>query len=125
MTERRSEREIIRAISAQLAGEGNGVLQGIGDDCAVLRPAGDRLQVWTVDTLLEGVHFDLRWHPAKLLGRKAAAVNLSDIAAMGATPRFALLSLGLPAGQTAEWVDGFMAGFLESLAAAQVMLIGG
>ena len=125
MSKRRSEREIIHGISAQLPGVAGAVLQGIGDDCAVLRPDGKRLQVWTVDTLLEKVHFDLGWHPAKLLGRKAVAVNLSDIAAMGATPRFALLSLGVPASLAAEWLDGFMAGFLEALAAARVQLIGG
>lgn len=121
----RSEREIIRRIKEQLP-EGSGtVLKGIGDDCAVLRQDGTRLQVLTVDTLVEGVHFDLGWHPAELLGRKAASVNLSDIAAMGATPRFALLSLGIPVSFSSQWLDEFMAGFLGALKAAQTLLIGG
>ena len=125
MSGTRSEREIIRRIKEQLPAESGMILKGVGDDCAVLRQDGTRLQVLTVDTLVESVHFDLGWHPAELLGRKAAAVNLSDIAAMGATPRFALLSLGVPASLAPEWLDGFMAGFLEALAGAQTVLIGG
>lgn len=125
MARTRNERQIISAIRAQLPGESGGVLKGIGDDCAVLRQDGRRLQVLTVDTLLESVHFDRGWHPPELLGRKAAAVNLSDIAAMGATPRFALLSLGVPAALADQWLDGFLAGFLEALAAAEVVLVGG
>ena len=125
MSRTRNEREIIRAIRAQLPEESGRVLKGIGDDCAVLRQDGRRLQVLTVDTLIESVHFDRGWHPPELLGRKAAAVNLSDIAAMGAKPRFALLSLGVPASLAAQWLDSFMAGFLEALAAEQTVLVGG
>ncbi len=125
MSRTRSERDIISGIRAQLPGDGGRVLKGIGDDCAVLRQDGELLQVLTVDTLMEGVHFDLGWHPAQLLGRKAAAVNLSDIAAMGATPSFALLSLGVPASLPPALLDGFMAGFLAALAEAQVVLVGG
>ena len=121
----RNEREIIRAIRAQSPVETGSVLKGIGDDCAVLRLDGRRLQVLTVDTLIESVHFDLGWHPPDLLGRKAAAVNLSDIAAMGGKPGFALLSLAVPPNLAAQWLDRFMSGFMEALAAAQVVLVGG
>lgn len=125
MSGRRSEREIIRAIRAQLPTDTGRILKGVGDDCAVLRQDGRRLQVLTVDTLIESVHFDLGWHPPELLGRKAAAVNLSDIAAMGGTPTFALLSLAVPPTLAAQVLDGLMAGFLEALAAAKVVLVGG
>jgi len=120
-----SEREIIRRIQERLPAGGGDLVKGIGDDCAVLRQAGGRLQVFTTDTLVEGVHFDRSWHPPELLGSKAAAVNLSDIAAMGAEPRFALLSLGVPAAFAPDWLAGFIAGFLDTLGRYEVMLIGG
>jgi thiamine-monophosphate kinase len=71
------------------------VVLGIGDDCAALALGEDYL-LWTVDTLLEGVHFDLSYFSLDQLGYKALAVNLSDIAAMGGDPLYALLSLGWP-----------------------------
>lgn len=77
-----------------VAGDQGAVL-GIGDDAAVWRPGPDTEQVATSDLLLEGVHFDLATTPLSDLGAKALAVNLSDLAAMGAVARWALLSLGL------------------------------
>ncbi|MDH3359965.1 MAG: thiamine-phosphate kinase, partial [Desulfobulbaceae bacterium] len=125
MSRTKNEREIILGIKSRLSNESGDVLKGIGDDCAVLRQNGSLLQVLTVDTLVDAVHFDRSWHPAQLLGRKAATVNLSDIAAMGAKPRFALLSLGVPAVLADDWLDDFMAGFLACLDEANVALIGG
>ena len=72
------------------------VVLGIGDDCAALDVGGGRYLLWTADTLLEGVHFDLSFISLFQLGRKALAVNLSDLAAMGGEPAYALLSLGWP-----------------------------
>ena len=99
--------------------------QGIGDDCAVLSGpmADDRLV--TTDMLVEGAHFDCRWHPAYLLGRKSLAVSVSDIAAMAGRARFALLSLALPARLDDVWIADFIAGFASKLAEEQVILIGG
>jgi len=68
---------------------------GIGDDAAVWRPTPGERVVVTTDSLVEGIHFRLDWTDWASLGRKALAVNLSDLAAMGAVPRLALLSLGL------------------------------
>jgi thiamine-monophosphate kinase len=101
------------------------LLKGIGDDCAVLRQSRARATLVTVDSLVRAVHFDLAWHPPYLLGRKAAAVNISDIAAMGGTPCFALLSIAAPADCQQKFLDEFMAGFLALLAEFDVQLIGG
>ncbi|MBU4118883.1 MAG: thiamine-phosphate kinase, partial [Proteobacteria bacterium] len=118
------EREIIARIR-QAAGNSDDLVVGIGDDCAVYRTASDRVSLVTTDTMVEGVHFDLAWHPPAELGRKAAAVNISDIAAMGGLPRFALLSLAVNPATGSQWLDAFMAGFQAVLAEHDVVLIGG
>ena len=118
------EREIIARIR-QAAGSSGDLLLGIGDDCAVYKTAQDRVSLVTTDTMVEGIHFDLTWHPPLELGRKAASVNISDIAAMGGLPRFALLSLALTPAFGSQWLDALMAGFLAVLSEHGVVLIGG
>ena len=100
------------------------IIKGIGDDCAVLRSEGNRCLLVTTDTLVAGVHFDLEWHPPFLLGRKTAAVNLSDIAAMGGIPRFALLNMALHSGAPA-WLEKFLEGFHDMLQEHDTHLVGG
>ena len=98
-------------------------LTGVGDDCALLRPeAGLDLAV-TTDMLVEGRHFPRDAEP-RLLGHKALAVNLSDLAAMGATPRWATLAIALPAADPA-WLAGFAGGFYALAERYGVDLIGG
>jgi thiamine-monophosphate kinase len=98
-------------------------LAGVGDDCALLRPdAGLDLAV-TTDMLVEGRHF-LRDAEPRSLGHKALAVNLSDLAAMGATPRWATLALALP-GAEPDWLGGFSEGFYGLAERYGVELIGG
>jgi len=122
---RKSERDIIEHINALFGAPADKqVLKGIGDDCAVLRKDDRNCFLVTTDTLVEGVHFDLAWHPPFLLGRKAGAVNLSDIAAMGGQPRFALLSLAFP-GSAPAWLDNFLAGLHEMLQEHDTSLLGG
>jgi len=90
------ETALIEALSERFGPAPPGVILGIGDDCAALSANGADYLLWTVDTLVEGVHFDLSYTTLTQLGWKALAVNLSDIAAMGGEPRYALLSLGWP-----------------------------
>lgn len=96
---------------------------GIGDDAALLQvPAGHQLVV-TADTLNAGVHFPLETPPADI-GWKALAVNLSDLAAMGATPAWCTLALSLPAADP-DWIDAFADGFFALADAHGIALIGG
>ena len=103
-----------------------GVLHtGIGDDAAVAAGIRGELQVLTTDVLVEGVHFDLAFSSLADVGYKALAVNVSDIAAMGATPRLALLSLILPDRLTVGEIDRLIDGFAELASASGVTLAGG
>lgn len=121
-----TERGLIARIRAEAAGQAADLVQGIGDDCAVFRQAGgERVSLVTTDTLVEGVHFDCRWHSPHLLGRKAVAVNMSDIAAMGGIPRFVLLSLAAPPQTEPAWLDALLAGFLAAVREYGALLIGG
>nr|WP_219338488.1 thiamine-phosphate kinase [Luteimonas deserti] len=101
----------------------DGVVLGIGDDAAVLSLPPDRQLVVAMDTLNTGVHFPHDTAPADI-GWKALAVNLSDLAAMGATPAWCTLSLSLPAGDRV-WIDAFLDGFLGLAEAHRTRLVGG
>ncbi len=120
-----NERELIAQIQ-KLIGPGRaGLLQGIGDDCAVLEKNADTVWLLTMDSLIESVHFNCAWHPPELLGRKAVAVNCSDIAAMGGQPLFALLGLGLPADFSPDWAERLMQGISQYCQEQGCLLIGG
>lgn len=119
-----SESEIIARLRKQ-AGVNDRVLLGVGDDAAVLKaPCGQDL-IACCDLMVEGVHFRAEWTPALLLGRKALAVNLSDIAAMGGVPKFAMISIALPDWCSAEFVDEIFKGIFELANATGVTIIGG
>lgn len=96
---------------------------GIGDDCALLRPSGDMELAVSTDMLVSGTHFLPDTDPCDL-GWKTLAVNLSDLAAMGAAPRWATLALSLPAADEA-WLSAFARGFFACADAFGVDLIGG
>lgn len=98
---------------------------GIGDDCAVLRPPNGHEILVTTDFCLEGRHFRRNWHTPESVGHRCLARGLSDLAAMGAKPMAAFLSLALPAGIEAGWVDRFFAGLRSLADEAQVPLAGG
>src|SRR5262245_9758909 len=98
---------------------------GIGDDAAVAAPERGALEILTTDALVESVHFDRRLSTPADIGWKALAVNLSDVAAMGGTPRLALLSLGIPDAVPATEIDELVGGFLALAAETGVTLAGG
>jgi thiamine-monophosphate kinase len=98
---------------------------GLGDDAAVVEPVRNALEVVTTDALVEGVHFDRAFTPPRAIGHRALAVNLSDLAAMGAAPRAALLSLVLPPTLPLAEFDGIVDGFLALAVAHGVALVGG
>lgn len=119
------ERDLIEQIRLLAGSASEDLLQGIGDDCAVIKKTEETVWLLTMDTLIESVHFDCSWHPVAKLGRKAVSVNVSDIAAMGGKPVFALLSLGLPTGFAEQWLDEFSAGLLSACRDYGCLLIGG
>ena len=117
-----AEFDLIERIRRRVASRGDVVL-GIGDDAALLQvPAGMQLVV-AMDTLNSGVHFPPETAPADI-GWKALAVNLSDLASMGALPAWCTLSLSLPDAD-AGFVDDFLDGFLALAAQHDVALVGG
>jgi thiamine-monophosphate kinase len=117
------EFELIHRYFERPASNAPGVVLGIGDDCALLQPdAGQRLAIST-DMLVEGRHFFPDVDPAAL-GHKALAVNLSDLAAMGAQPLGFTLALALPRADEA-WLTGFTAGLFALADAAACPLVGG
>lgn len=123
---------MIQRIRALAGGSKNTALRlGIGDDCALLRlGAGEELAV-TTDLSLAGRHFRLDWHAPEVVGHRTLARGLSDLAAMGALPMAAFISLGLPAELTKKqrgrraWVDGFYEGLLALAEAYKCPLGGG
>lgn len=99
--------------------------EGIGDDCAVLPVGEGESLVFTTDMLAEGVHFLRSATSPRELGRKSLAVNLSDVASMGARPVATLLSLSLPTDTAGTWAEEFMLGYRELSEAFGVTLAGG
>jgi thiamine-monophosphate kinase len=118
------EFELIRRYFARARGvAAAGVELGIGDDAAVLRvPPGEEL-VAAIDTIVEGRHFPPQSDP-RSIGHRALAVNLSDMAAMGARPRWALLALTIPAAEE-QWLEAFAGGLFALAAEYEVALVGG
>ncbi len=123
-----NEFDFIRRIRADAEKRGNasGLLRGIGDDAAIIRQITGRETVVTTDLLVEDVDFHRNTTQPFLLGHKALAVSLSDIAAMGARPLWALLSIGLPQDiWDSDFLDGLYEGFFALADRYDVRLIGG
>ncbi len=98
---------------------------GIGDDAAVISSGGKSDWVLSCDAFLEGVHFLAKTHPADSVGYKSLARATSDLAAMGATPRYFLLALAIPAGRTGVWLDEFLNGMARAARSLKIVLAGG
>lgn len=119
-----SEDELIAAIELVLGGDAPGVVLGIGDDAAIVEPGTGELAL-TSDVLVEEVHFERSSISAHDLGAKAIVVNLSDLAAMAASPRFALISLVLPDDVTSGWTVELFGGVRDACAEYAISLVGG
>ena len=118
------ELEFVNWLAQQFSNQPN-LLLGIGDDAAVLENLGAENLVVTVDTLADGAHFDLSRQPAELIGRKAVAVNLSDLAAMGAEPVAVVVGIVLPTAGGAEIAKRLYAGMRPLLSEFNIALAGG
>ncbi len=101
------------------------VILGVGDDAAILDIGGDQLLVATCDAQVEDTHFRLRYMNPYDIGRRALAVNVSDMAAMGGSPRYALISLMLPPTLDVTILDGIYAGLQAEAAQFGVAIVGG
>lgn len=119
------ERGLIERIRRMLPAPPADLLVGPGDDAAVVRPERGAFEILTTDAVVEGVHFDFRFSSPRDVGHKALAINLSDIASMGGTPRFALLSLMVPEAFGLEAFDGVLDGLLKLAGEHRVAIAGG
>jgi len=98
---------------------------GIGDDAAVISSGGKNDWVLSCDAFLEGVHFLAKTHPADSVGYKSLVRATSDLAAMGATPRYFLLTLAIPASRTGVWLDKFLNGMARAASSLKIVPAGG
>src|SRR5262249_49403153 len=121
----RTERQLVARVPERLPAPPDWLIIGIGDDAAVVEPERNRVEVLTVDALVEGIHFDRTFTPPEAIGHRALAVNLSDLAAMGAAPRLALLSMALPAALPVAEYDAIAEGFASLARAHRVHVVGG
>src|ERR1700693_2038053 len=119
------EFDLIRAIHRRHSRRPPSVIQGIGDDAAIIMSRAGQWTVLTTDLLTEGVHFDLRTVTMADIGFRAAAANLSDIAAMGGTPQYLLVALAIPHTGTRQHVLQLYRGMMAACRPHHVELIGG
>jgi len=119
------ELALLARIAERVGVPGGPVVCGIGDDAAAVRPTPGALVLMTTDALVEDVHFRRATSAPGDVGWKALAINASDIAAMGGTPKHAVVSLMLPGDLEAAWVDGLYDGLLEMAQEAGIAVVCG
>jgi len=119
------EFDLIRALHQRHGRRTPSVIQGIGDDAAVITSRAGQWTVLTTDLLTEGIHFDLRTATMADIGFRAAAANLSDVAAMGATPQYLLVALAIPRTGARQHVLQLYRGMMAACRPHRVELIGG
>jgi len=123
-----NERELIASFERVIESAGarpRGLVAGVGDDAAVFRGAAGQDFVATQDVQVEGRHFERAWFGGRALGRRLSAVNLSDIAAMGARPLYGMFSLVLPPTIDRVYIRGVTRGIVEGLSEHRAALVGG
>lgn len=114
-----------RAFRSKAGARDDALRLGIGDDAALIACHGKHDWAMSCDAFLEGVHFLVKSHPPDSVGYKSLVRASSDLAAMGATPRFFLLTLAIPATRTGKWLDGFLRGMARAARAMNMVLLGG
>lgn len=119
-----SEFDIIRRIARGVKIFDKKVTQGIGDDCAVI-DRGKYYEIISTDAVVEGDHFSLKWSTPSQVGQKSFESNVSDIAAMGGTPKYVFVSLVLRRDTPRNFVDGFYKGFRRGCEKYRISLLGG
>jgi len=120
----RGELALLKEIQKRFRGRAKDVVAGIGDDCAVIVPRKDKLLL-TTDMMVQGVHFDLAFTTYFQLGFKTISVNVSDIFAMGGSPRFALLDIAAPEDTQENSLNAFFKGVEKALRGYCITLVGG
>ncbi len=101
------------------------LLMGIADDAAVYKPSPGKVQLFTTDALIEGIHFDLTFTSFMHLGWKSIVANISDIAAMGGIPRYAIVTLSLPKKISVEMIEDFYRGAVSACQKYSCLIVGG
>jgi thiamine-monophosphate kinase len=120
-----SEMELIEWLKKHASSNSRGLLVGIGDDAALLKPHPGHHWAITADLTVEGIHFSQRLHPADAVGHRALARSLSDIAAMGGVPRYAVVSLVLTRQTDRDWIELFHEGMRRLADRFGVSIVGG
>jgi thiamine-monophosphate kinase len=118
------EKTLLKRLSRHL-GRGSKIIRTFSEDCAVIDAGGPNYLLYTVDAFVEGIHWKREYAPAYLVGRKALAVNVSDISAMGGRPLYYLLSLMTPPETEVSWIDELYRGLNSVSRETGVKLIGG
>jgi thiamine-monophosphate kinase len=116
---------LIDLIKRRTLSKDKSVLVNIGDDAAIIKPSKNKLLIFTTDTLMEKVHFDLRYSTFAQIGWKAMVANLSDIAAMGGLPKYALVTIGLPKSVSVKNVISIYDGMTAIAQRYDCKIIGG
>ena len=119
-----NELEIIESLKRKVKNR-NSVIKGIGDDAAVIKYQKGKYMLFTTDMIVEGVHFRVGSANYYQIGRKGLAVNISDIAAMGGLPKYALISLGLPRTLSRKAVDEIISGIVSLAKEYNIDIVGG
>lgn len=117
------ERDLIKKIKGKINASSRDVIKGIGDDAAVIR-LGNKYLLFTTDMLVEGIHFSFKYSSPKQVGMKAVEQNVSDIAAMGGIPKYAVISVGLPKADE-RFIDGLYSGIVKKSKKYKIDIVGG
>ncbi|MBI2974656.1 MAG: thiamine-phosphate kinase [Deltaproteobacteria bacterium] len=120
-----NEFELIKTVTHGAPAQKDGLVRGVGDDCAVISGNETKDFLITTDALFEDVHFKREWISPRTLGRKALSVNISDIAAMGGKPLFYLVTIGIPKAFPLKEVEEIFEGMANSAFVHRTALIGG